>query len=187
MVLPLDWNEAAVEQLDWHWRVHLRPRLAGLTDDEYFWEPAQPCWSLRRREEATSSHAAGKGPLVLDFARPEPVPVPVTTIAWRLCHIGFGVFGERAANHFGPGAVGFDEFEWPATAAEALAWVDREYAAWTDGVRSLDDAGMRAAVGPAEGPFEDHPMGTLVLHINREAIHHGAEVLLLRDLYRSRA
>ncbi|CAN5519424.1 hypothetical protein BH23ACT3_BH23ACT3_23200 [soil metagenome] len=26
----------------------------------------------------------------------------------------------------------------------------------------------------------------LVLHINREAIHHGAEIWLLRDLHRSR-
>jgi hypothetical protein len=30
-------------------------------------------------------------------------------------------------------------------------------------------------------------MAALVLHINREAIHHGAEILLLRDLYRHRA
>jgi hypothetical protein len=28
-------------------------------------------------------------------------------------------------------------------------------------------------------------MAELVLHINREAIHHAAEILLLRDLYRS--
>jgi hypothetical protein len=29
-------------------------------------------------------------------------------------------------------------------------------------------------------------MAELVLHINREAIHHGAEVALLRDLYAAR-
>jgi hypothetical protein len=29
-------------------------------------------------------------------------------------------------------------------------------------------------------------MGVLVLHINRETIHHGAEIALLRDLYRDR-
>jgi hypothetical protein len=28
-------------------------------------------------------------------------------------------------------------------------------------------------------------MAELVLHISREAIHHGAEILLLRDLYRA--
>ena len=27
-------------------------------------------------------------------------------------------------------------------------------------------------------------MAALVLHINREAIHHGAEIAVLRDLYR---
>jgi hypothetical protein len=29
-------------------------------------------------------------------------------------------------------------------------------------------------------------MADLVLHINRETIHHGAEIALLRDLYRWR-
>ena len=29
-------------------------------------------------------------------------------------------------------------------------------------------------------------MATLVLHINREALHHGAEISLLRDLYANR-
>ena len=41
--------------------------------------------------------------------------------------------------------------------------------------------------GPAEGPYADYPMAALVLHINREVIHHGAEVALLRDLYRARS
>jgi hypothetical protein len=29
-------------------------------------------------------------------------------------------------------------------------------------------------------------MATLVLHINREALHHGAEIALLLDLYANR-
>ena len=37
----------------------------------------------------------------------------------------------------------------------------------------------------AEGPYAELPMSALVLHIHREAIHHLAEVLLLRDLYRA--
>ena len=28
-------NPALVDQLDWHWTHQLRPRLDGLTDDEY--------------------------------------------------------------------------------------------------------------------------------------------------------
>ena len=38
--MTLDWNAQLLEQLTWHWEAHLRPHLAGLTDDEYFWEPA---------------------------------------------------------------------------------------------------------------------------------------------------
>jgi hypothetical protein len=29
--------------------------------------------------------------------------------------------------------------------------------------------------GPAEGPYADHPLSGLILHSNREAVHHGAE------------
>jgi hypothetical protein len=34
--------------------------------------------------------------------------------------------------------------------------------------------------------FAEYPMAGLVLHINREALHHGAEIALLRDLYANR-
>ena len=43
--------------------------------------------------------------------------------------------------------------------------------------------GSPACADPAEGPFSEHTMAALVLHINRETIHHGAEISLLRDLY----
>ena len=33
------WTEELLEQLTWHWDNHARPRLNGLTDDEYLWEP----------------------------------------------------------------------------------------------------------------------------------------------------
>ena len=38
--MGLNWTELVVEQADWHWQHQLRPRLAGLTDEEYRWEPA---------------------------------------------------------------------------------------------------------------------------------------------------
>ncbi|SIJ45744.1 Uncharacterised protein [Mycobacteroides abscessus subsp. abscessus] len=57
------------------------------------------------------------------------------------------------------------------------------YAAWRDGVLSKDEAALAAPVGPAEGPWAEKPFLTLALHINRELLHHGAEIALLRDLY----
>ncbi|MEE3921758.1 DinB family protein [Micromonospora sp. BRA006-A] len=62
------------------------------------------------------------------------------------------------------------------TAAGALAQLDEEYAAWTAGVEALGEEGLASPCGPAEGPFADVPMATLVLHINREVIHHLSEV-----------
>lgn len=47
-----------------------------------------------------------------------------------------------------------------------------------------DGGGLGQAIGPAEGPWADHSMAELVLHINREMLHHGAEIALPRDLYR---
>ena len=35
--MDIDWNVELIEQLDCHWDHQLRPRLAGLTDEEYFW------------------------------------------------------------------------------------------------------------------------------------------------------
>jgi hypothetical protein len=119
----------------------------------------------------------------MDYAMPEPEPAPVTTISWRLAHIIVGIFGLRNASHFGGPAIDYETFTYAGTAAEALGQLDDAYAAWIKGVRSLGADGLAQPCGPAEGPFAEYSMAALVLHINREAIHHGAEIALLRDLY----
>ena len=40
--------------------------------------------------------------------------------------------------------------------------------------------------GDREAGWERFPYAALVLHITREVVHHGAEVLLLRDLHRQK-
>jgi hypothetical protein len=179
----MDWTEQLLEQLTWHWEHQARPRLDGLTDDEYLWEPVPDAWGIRPRAEARTSMAAGGGELVADFEFPEPDPTPVTTIAWRLGHVIVGVFGARNASHFGGPPMDYPTFEWAPDAKSALAQLDDVYAAWVEGVRGLDAEGLARPVGEAEGPFASYPYSALVLHINREAIHHLAEVALLRDLY----
>jgi len=123
---------------------------------------------------------------VIEYADPEPRPAPVTTIAWRLAHLIVGVFGTRAAEQFGGPPVDHQSFHYAGTAAQALQQLDEAYAAWLAGVTSLGDSGLARPCGPAEGPFAEYPMARLVLHINREALHHGAEIALLRDLYANR-
>lgn len=182
----LRWNDELVEQLDWHWRTQLRPRLEGLTDDEYRWEPVRGAWNVRPRGTGTAPITAGRGAFTIDFAIPEPDPVPVTTIAWRIGHLVVGVLGARAAGHFGGPPVDYGSHEYPGDAAGALAQLDAAYAAWTAGAGSLGEEGLRRPCGPAEGDWAQAPMATLVLHVNREVLHHGAEIALLRDLYRWR-
>lgn len=167
------WNLLLREQIDWHWTQQLRGRLDGLTDDEYFREPVPGCWTVHPRD----------GGATIDFAFPQPVPPPFTTIAWRLAHVIVGVLAMRSASHFGRAATDYDSFPYAATAAEALAQLDEEYATWLAGVESLGETGLARPCGEAEGPYAEYPMAALVLHINREMIHHLSEVCVLRDLY----
>jgi len=182
--MDVDWKTELAGQLDWHWQHQLRPRLIGLTDDEYFWEPVPRCWSIRRRGASAAPIAAGIGDHVIEFAYPEPEIPPVTTIAWRLGHMIVGVFGARNAWHFGGPPTDYRTFEYAGTAAVALEQLDDVYAAWIKGVRGLGADGLARPTGPAEGPYAEHPLAELVLH--REAIHHGAEIAVLRDLHRAK-
>jgi hypothetical protein len=180
MTTTLTWNPLLREQLEWHWREQLRPRLEGLSDDEYLWEPVPGAWNVRRR---TARGGPGTGDFTIDWAFPEPEPAPLTTIAWRLGHVVVGVLAMRNASHFGGPPASYESWEYAGTAAGALAQLDDEYARWSKGVAELGDDGLARPCGPAEGPYAELPMAALVLHIHREMIHHGAEIALLRDLY----
>jgi hypothetical protein len=169
----MDWTTSLADQLDRHWTNALRPRFIGLTDDEYFWEPVPGCWTVRRDGG-------------VDFADPPPQPEPFTTIAWRLAHLIVGVLAMRNHSHFGGPPADYQSWHYAVTASTALVQLDDAYARWINGVRGLSETELAKPCGPAEGPYADVPMCDLVLHINREVIHHGAEIACIRDLYRHR-
>lgn len=166
------------QQLAWHWDNQLRARLEGLEDDEYLWEPVEGCWSVRE---------VSAGVFAPDWASPPPEPAPVTTIAWRMSHITHGILGFRASWHFGDRSLTWATARVAGTAAEALAALDRAYGEWKDGVLAAPEeffsTRSQGPPGTLDGEF---PFEQVVLHINREMIHHGAEIALLRDLYRHR-
>ena len=174
---------ALAEQLTWHWDSQARPRLAGLTDAEYLWEPVPGCWNVHPRGTGKAPVQGGAGDYTIDFAFPEPDPAPVTTIAWRLAHLLVGVLGMRNATHFGGPPVSYQDFDYPGTADGALELLDAYYSHWISGVLALSPEELDAPAGAAEGSWAEAPMSALVLHINREMIHHLAEIALLRDLY----
>jgi hypothetical protein len=154
------------EQLTWHWEAQLRPRFDGLTTEEMLWQPVADCWTI-----------VGGQP---EGSWPPPVPHPVTTIAWRLGHLAL-VLGERHSAHFGDRTW---ITHYPETAEAMLAFVDDAYARWTTSVLAADEARFaRAHQGPPNTADQHYPFWAVVLHVNLEVIHHGAEVALLRDLY----
>lgn len=165
-----DLRTQLADQLDWHWRTQLRPRLDGLTDDEYFWQPVPDCWTI---------HSDGS----VDYAYPGPSPTPFTTVAWRLAHVIVGVFAMRNHHHFGGPSADYQSWRYATDAQTALRQLDAEYSVWITGVRALSDTELNRPCGPAEGPYAEYALSELILHINREAIHHGAEIACLRDLY----
>lgn len=182
------WSTDLADQLRFYWEVHLWPRLAGLTDEEYLWRPVGDAWSV-------GPDAAGRWRA--EGGSPAPPTAPVTTIAWRLDHIGREVLGTRARSLFGGSPLAdaadadmYDGRHWPEPvprdAAGALAMLEQAYTAWTTGVDGLDDEAMWRPLGPRGGPYAEDSYARLVLHVNREVMAHGAEICLLRDLYRGR-
>jgi hypothetical protein len=89
----------------------------------------------------------------------------------------------RNHSHFGGPAADYQSWNYATDAKTALQQLDDAYANWITGVRALSDDDLNQPCGPAEGPYADYPLIALILHINREAIHHGAEIACIRDLY----
>jgi DinB superfamily len=184
---PRGWNETLRDQLDVHYRQLFRARVEGLTDEEYLWEPAPGSWSIRPRGTSSAPGPIGSGDLRRDDAPDELDPAPVTTIAWRIAHVTVECLSTRTMNHFDGPSAHWESWEYTDRAERALAQLDTAYDAWVAGVAGLGEEGLVRPIGPAEGPWAESPYADLVLHINRELIHHGAEICLLRDLYRVRA
>lgn len=187
-----DWGGLLVGQLTYYWEAHLWPRLEGLSDQEYLWEPVPGCWSLRPGPD---------GRLVMEREWPEPSPPPMTTIAWRVAHIGAECLGTRTSTFFDDGSVSDDAgnsdpdlpdawpvpHDLPGTAAEGLRFLEGTYQRWRDSIAALSEVQLTTPLGPKAGPYGEQPMAGLILHISREVMHHGGEICLLRDLYRASA
>lgn len=154
----------------------LRNRVHGLTDEEYLWEPGEDSWSIR--PDADGVWRPDSSPFPRD-------PAPITTIAWRLGHIADDILGgERNATWIGlpadPNAV------WSGTAptaAEALVRMDETYAYWRRRLEQAED--LDRLMGEIAGPYAESSRRSFLHHELDELIHHGAEVALLRDLYRA--
>jgi hypothetical protein len=169
-----------ITTFDYVW-TRLADRLHGLTDDEYFWEPVPDCWSLRQAADGRWRLDGNGG------GGPAPDPAPVTTIAWRLGHLGGLAVGGFSNRLFGDAKLTPDQIAYPATAAAVPDFLAGHYQSWHAGLTAMPQAEWLAPLGPSWGPYAESTKTDLALHVLDEVIHHSAEVALLRDLYARRS
>jgi hypothetical protein len=156
-------------------------RLDGLSDEEYLWNPVPDCWSVRPGDDGRwriDGDGGDGGPANA------PVPPPITTIAWRIGHIGltFIGYGDRL---FADGKITLDDVEFASSATEAVAFLGNTYRGyWREGIGTLGQEQWWRSIGPAFGSYAEVSTTDLALHVLDELTHHAAEVGLLRDLYR---
>ncbi|GAB7035585.1 DinB family protein [Streptomyces sp. NPDC021749] len=194
-----------LEQFDFAYR-RLADRLTGpvmdsgngtdvevdvMTDEEYLWEPVAGCWSVRRRTDGPGPGAtmlAGTGEWGRDDApAPHPVPPPFTTLAWRLSHLS-EVLTLRADHTSGGRTLTRDDYCSSGDAAGAIAAFHAGATAWRKTLLGADDDALDT-VGYSTYPHgsdPEDPFIDIVWWVNQELLHHGAEIALLRDLYRVR-
>jgi len=183
--MATDLRDLLLEQTDMVC-MHLAGALAGLTDDEFFWEPVPDCWTLRLRLEVPPERMVGatrsKGEWVIEEVKPDPDPAPFTTIAWRVTHLTLSVW--HYLNVFAGGERGNEALPLPVPPGEAaasVAWSSEMLGSFRDTVAGFDDDALREPV-----PVWDASASRafVVGHVHREVIHHAAEVGCVRDLFR---
>jgi hypothetical protein len=148
-------------------------RLEGLDDEEYLWEPVAGSWSVRPVEDRW----------VAEWADPDPVPPPVTTIAWRMWHIGLQCLTSYVSPSLGDWPLPVRGRSWFGEASAALQALQTSYEVFRARISELGEDGLWTQLGPAWGPYAESTWADLVVHALDELAHHGAEIGLLRDLY----
>jgi hypothetical protein len=160
----------------------LRRILAGLTDEEFRWEPCDGSWNVRRDSSAPTGW-------FMDYPDMVPDPPPVTTIAWRLLHITHGnwIYWEHS---FGPGERTFLDLPIYGVADAAVADLIASQRPITDELTAITDVTLGRSVSTprsvGSAQRQQWPATRVFLTLLREQVHHGAEISLLRDLYRNR-
>jgi hypothetical protein len=165
--------------------------VSPMTTEEHLWEPVPDAWSVRPRKDGPGPRATllrGAGEWGRDAAEPEhPSPPPFTTIAWRLSHIS-EMLMLRADYTTGSHSLTSETYSTSGAADGAIASFVVASDAWRGTLLSCDDAALDT-VGLSTYPYGSdagEAFIDIVWWVNQEVLHHGAEIALLRDLYRAR-
>lgn len=156
----------------------IQHNLVGLTDDEYFWEPAQHCWSVRRRDEIRSPGCWGRGDWVVEASPDGSAQPAMTTIAWRLMH-AYDCATDFASRALGGNGHDWNDIEIPAVAATAVEMMLNGLDEMSDALADARDEVLNAGDDSA---FH-RPRWELLMKALHEPIHHCAEIGVLRAVF----
>jgi uncharacterized damage-inducible protein DinB len=161
----------------------LRRVLTGVTDEAFFWEPVSGCWTVHQRSEDRGVSVDGSGEWVIDYDPAQPQPAPFTTIAWRTVHVASVnyLYWDYA---FGTASLSFN-LEMPGDVAEATDWLFASHQPILDVMAGLSEADLDRLVPTNWG--DRWPIHRILATLVNEQVHHGAEISMLRDLYRNRS
>jgi hypothetical protein len=154
----------------------LTERLAGLTDEEFLWEPAAEVWTVR--------DVGGRNVPDVEVWAPSGAPAPPRTIAWSMGHLGAGSL-TRADYLTGSHSLRDEDMIWPRDAAGGLEVMKAGLDAWRGGLATMTDEDLDT-VGRSAYPHgldPELPLIEIVWWVNKELLFHAGEIWFLRDLY----
>ncbi|MCB7136081.1 DinB family protein [Cellulosimicrobium marinum] len=170
-------------QLGFSWLV-LAERLATLTQGEMDHEPGPGALRVVRRGEERSPRTLGPGEWVMEWPAEPDSPQP-RTIGWLVAHLT-EAFAERWEWTFGEHATRRDGVPLSGDVDEAVAGLRDVVERWRAAVDALpEDQTFTVGLSQATEIDAQSPFAHLVAHMNRELIHHGAEIMVLQDLHRA--
>ncbi|MGW7514430.1 DinB family protein [Streptomyces sp. NPDC054796] len=156
-------------QFDLTWSL-FEYHLERLEPDDFLWEPAADCWTVRRTDAGT---------WVPDWAETEPDPVPVPTIAWLSWHIGWW-WSVTIDHAHGRTARERGDVIWPGAGEPTVEWLRGLREEWLTALDRFTDDALEAT---APFPWQNDPRHTvahMVAWVNAELMKNAAEIGQLR-------
>lgn len=147
--------------------------LERLEPEDFLWEPAAHCWTVRQQPDGT---------WVPDWADTEPDPVPVPTIAWLSWHIGW--WWSVTLDHAeGRTPRERTEVTWPGDGQAAVRWLRALREDWLEVLDGLGDAELDAVAPFPWGHDPEYSVAHMAGWVNSELMKNVAEMGQLRLIH----
>ncbi|MEV4767496.1 DinB family protein [Micromonospora chokoriensis] len=156
-------------QFDLAWSL-FEYHLERLAPEDFLWEPATHCWSVRRGAD---------GSWTPDWADTEPDPIPVPTIGWLTWHMGW--WWTVTIDHLrGRPPRERADVAWPGVGEPTVVWLRGMRTEWLGVLDSLTEADLYSV---ATFPWQndaDHTVTHTIGWVNAELMKNVAEIGQLR-------